>query len=75
MRFFFIIALSAISIGQASAQATPQETVSTSCKTVPECGQNNIGAACTMTCQDNPGGERKVTGTCKAGTFGVNCLS
>ncbi|KAK1846602.1 hypothetical protein CCHR01_10765 [Colletotrichum chrysophilum] len=28
-----------------------------------------------MTCQDNPGGERKVTGTCKAGTFGVNCLS
>ncbi|KAF0317221.1 hypothetical protein GQ607_015537 [Colletotrichum asianum] len=53
MRFFLVIALSAISIGQASAQAPAQETVSTSCKTVPECGQNNIGAACTTTCQDN----------------------
>ncbi|EQB43993.1 hypothetical protein CGLO_17326 [Colletotrichum gloeosporioides Cg-14] len=76
MRFFFVIALSAISIGQGSAQAPAAETVLTSCKTVPVCGQNNIGTACTTICQDNPGGERKTAGTCKANGFGYgyNCL-
>ncbi|KAJ0335201.1 hypothetical protein COL922a_009570 [Colletotrichum nupharicola] len=80
MRSFVIVTITALAIGQAAAQMparvqplAPRQSVETVCNTVPKCGQGNLGATCQVTCIDNPGGERKHTGTCKDGDFGISC--
>ncbi|KAI8153906.1 hypothetical protein K4K49_008175 [Colletotrichum sp. SAR 10_70] len=80
MRSFVFVTIAALAIGQAAAQMparvqplAPRQSVASDCETVPECGQGNLGATCQVTCIDNPGGERKKTGVCKDGTFGISC--
>ncbi|KXH55623.1 hypothetical protein CSAL01_04072 [Colletotrichum salicis] len=66
---FFVFA-AAVLLGQAAAQL---QTVETKCTQEPDCNQNNIGVACKVTCEDNPGGTRVITGFCKSSPFGVSC--
>ncbi|KAF4812436.1 hypothetical protein CGCTS75_v014022 [Colletotrichum tropicale] len=73
MRSFVFVTITALAIGQAAAQMPPRQSVASDCNTVPECGQGNLGATCQVTCIDNPGGERKKTGVCRDGDFGISC--
>ncbi|KAK2728457.1 hypothetical protein CKAH01_10929 [Colletotrichum kahawae] len=82
MRSFVFVTIAALAIGQAAALSparvqplAPRQSVELQCETVPNCGNGNVGVACTATCQDNPGGERIIKGTCKANPFGVSCLA
>ncbi|KAK1729411.1 hypothetical protein CaCOL14_007601 [Colletotrichum acutatum] len=65
----FIFAAAAL-LGQAAAQI---QTVGSKCKQVPDCTKDNVGVACKVTCEDNPGGTRITNGFCKNGVFGFSC--
>ncbi|KAF4917839.1 hypothetical protein CGCVW01_v009472 [Colletotrichum viniferum] len=80
MRSFVFVMIAALAIGQAAAQMparvqplAPRVSTASDCDTVPACTKGNLGVTCQVICVDEPGGERKTTGICRDGDFGISC--